>query len=199
MATDYKNSPKPKDKPKGKGGGGGFPGWGWFALGIAVCLFIIKGWPFMLQAAQHANKGLVSLPSAGTRAKVPAAATHNPTAAAGASTAQPHFDFYKMLPSFQVVIPGQDKDVRSGDDAKAVSQPGSYILQVGSFPTYADADKLKANLALLGIESNIQSVQVNNGSTWNRVRVGPIKDLKELNSVRTKLAQQHIEPLIIKQ
>ena len=197
MAKDYKNSPKPKDKPKGKSGGGGFPSWGWFVLGVAVCLFIIKGWPFMLQAAQHANKGLVTTP--GANAKTPAAVTHDAAAAAGTSATQPHFDFYKMLPSFQVVIPGQDKDVRSGDDTQAVSQPGSYILQVGSFPTYADADKLKANLALLGIESNIQSVQVNNGSTWNRVRVGPIKDLKELNSVRTKLAQQHIEPLIIKQ
>jgi len=40
---------------------------------------------------------------------------------------------------------------------------------------------------------------VNNGSTWNRVRIGPIKDLKELNSVREKLAAQHIEPLVIKQ
>lgn len=199
MAKDYKNSPKPKDKPKGGKGGGGFPGWGWFVLGVAVCLFIIKGWPFMLQAAQHANKGLVTTPVANGHGTTPAATSRSTTAAAGTSAAQPHFDFYKMLPSFQVVIPGQDKDVRSGDDAQAVSQPGSYILQVGSFPTYADADKLKANLALLGIESNIQSVQVNNGSTWNRVRVGPIKDLKELNSVRTKLAQQHIEPLIIKQ
>jgi hypothetical protein len=141
---------------------------------------------------------LVSLPNSATRAKVPAAATRGATAAAGTSAAQPHFDFYKMLPSFQVVIPGQDKDVHSGDDTQAVSQPGSYILQVGSFPTYADADKLKANLALLGIESSIQSVQVNNGSTWNRVRVGPIKDLKELNSVRAKLAQNHIEPLVIR-
>jgi len=195
MAKDYKNSPKPKDRPKGGQSGGRFPAWGWFLLGLAVCFFAIKGWPFMLQAAQHANKGLVNMPAATTH-KAPVAATR---ITASVATAQPHFDFYRMLPSFQVVIPGQDKDVRSGDDTKAVSQPGSYILQVGSFPTYADADKLKANLALLGIESVIQSVQVNNGSTWNRVRVGPIKDLKELNSMRAKLAQQHIEPLVIKQ
>src|SRR5215469_7770526 len=189
MAKDYKNSPKPKDKPKQKNGG--FPGWGWFVVGIIACFAIMKGGPVLWQAELHAGKH-----GATTAAVAPPAATH--TAAPAASTA-PHYDFYKMLPSYQVVIPGQDKDVKSGNESAPVQQPGSYILQVGSFPTYADADKLKANLALLGIESSIQSVQVNNGSTWNRVRIGPIKDLKELNSIREKLSAQHIEPLVIKQ
>ena len=187
MAKDYKNSPKPKDKPKKKSGG--FPGWGWFVLGIMACFAILKGGPVLWQAELHAGK------HASARSTAPAAGT---VAAAPASTA-PHYDFYKMLPSFQVVIPGQDKDVRSGNAAAPVQQPGSYILQVGSFPSYADADRMKATLALQGIEASIQSVQVNNGSTWNRVRIGPIKDLKELNAVREKLAAQHIEPLVIKQ
>ncbi|HEU5399263.1 MAG TPA: SPOR domain-containing protein [Gammaproteobacteria bacterium] len=187
MAKDYKNSPKPKDKPKKKGGG--FPGWGWFILGIIACFAILKGGPILWQAELHAGKHV------GTRNTAPAPGT---VAAAPASTA-PHFDFYKMLPSFQVVIPGQDKDVKSGNPSSPVRQPGSYILQVGSFPSYADADRMKATLALQGIESSIQSVQVNNGNTWNRVRIGPIKDLKELNAVREKLAAQHIEPLVIKQ
>ncbi|HSC48121.1 MAG TPA: SPOR domain-containing protein [Gammaproteobacteria bacterium] len=186
MAKDYKNSPKPKDKPKKKSGG--FPGWGWFVLGIVAGLTAYKGWPLLLQAEKNA----------GAHTGKAAAATPATHAAPAAGTAT-HFDFYKMLPSFQVVIPGQDKDVRSGDATAAVSQPGSYILQVGSFQTYAEADKLKANLALLGVESSIQEVQVNDGATWNRVRIGPIKDLKELNSVRAKLAQNHIEPLIIRQ
>src|SRR5215469_8110800 len=190
MAKDYKNSPKPKDKPKKKSGG--FPAWGWFVIGIIACFAIMKGGPVLWQAEMHAGKHAAATAAVAT----PPAATH--TAAPAASTA-PHYDFYKMLPSFQVVIPGQDKNVQSGNAAAPVQQPGSYILQVGSFPSYADADKMKATLALQGIESSIQSVQVNNGSTWNRVRIGPIKDLKELNGLRTKLAQDHIEPLIIKQ
>ena len=187
MAKDYKNSPKPKDKPKKKSGG--FPGWGWFLMGIVAYFAISKVGPLLWQAELHAGKHGITKSAAPTAASVVTPA---------ASTA-PHYDFYKMLPSFQVVIPGQDRDVKSGNESAPVQQPGSYILQVGSFPTYADADKLKANLALLGIESNIQSVQVNNGSTWNRVRIGPIKDLKELNAVREKLAAQRIEPLVIKQ
>ena len=188
MAKDYKNSPKPKDKPKKKSGG--FPGWGWFVFGALAAVVAVKLGPVLWQAEMNAGKHVK--PAAN-----PAIAAATQTTPA-ASTA-PHFDFYKMLPSFQVVIPGQDKEVKSGNAETPVSQPGSYILQVGSFPNYADADKMKATLALQGIEAGIQQVQVNNGSTWNRVRIGPIKDLKELNDVRAKLAQAHIEPLIIKQ
>jgi cell division protein FtsN len=188
MAKDYKNSPKPKDKPKKKSGG--FPGWGWFVLGILAAVVVIKLGPVLWQAEMHAGKKGATPPA------VAAATTH--VAAPAASTAT-HYDFYKMLPSFQVVIPGQDKEVKSGNPTTPVDQPGSYILQVGSFPNYADADKMKATLALQGIESNIQPVQVNNGSTWNRVRIGPIKDLKQLNAIREKLAADHIDPLVIKQ
>lgn len=187
MAKDYKNSPRPKDKPKKKSGA--FPGWGWFILGIIAAIAVIKAGPVLYQAEMHAGK---------KSAPTPKIAATAPTTAPAASTAT-HYDFYKMLPSFQVVIPGQDKEVKSGNPTTPVEQPGSYILQVGSFPSYADADKMKATLALQGIEASIQQVQVNNGSTWNRVRIGPIKDLKELNSIRSKLAQDHIDPLVIKQ
>ena len=191
MAKDYKNSPKPKDKPKGKGRGGGFPGWGWFVLGILATVVVIKLGPVLYQAemqrGKHGDAAKPGTVEGAVHANAPAAST------------APHYDFYKMLPSFQVVIPGQDKEVKSGNENTPVQQPGSYILQVGSFPSFADADKMKATLALQGIESSIQQVQVNNGSTWNRVRIGPIKDLKELNSIRAKLADDHIEPLVIKQ
>jgi cell division protein FtsN len=194
MAKDFKNAPKAKDKPRGGGKGGGFPGWGWFVLGIVVCVAVLKGWPLLLQAGEHANKGLLPGSSSTARSPAPGAASHTPAAAA---TTQTHFDFYKMLPAFQVVIPGQDKDVRTDDTTAPVKEPGTYVLQVGSFRTFAEADKLKANLALLGIESSIQEVQVNDGATYNRVRIGPLKDLKELNSVRAKLAQNHIQPLVM--
>lgn len=187
MAKDYKNSPKPKDKPRK--GSDGLPGWGWLIIGILVAVVIMKGAPKVWQRIEH--RPHTAIPSA---AKTPA---KSPTPAAAASTA-PHFDFYKLLPSFQVVIPSQDKETRSGDVPGPVSQPGNYILQVGSFQDYAEADKLKANLALLGIESSIQQVQVSNGSTWNRVRIGPINNLGQLNALRAQLAQHHIEPLVIK-
>ena len=189
MAKDYKHSPKPKDKPRKKNGG--LPGWGWFVIGIIVAVIVIKAAPqIWRKAEQRWHFGnLETAHSVSKTAKAPPAST---------APAEPHFDFYKLLPSFQVVIPSQDKETRSGDVPGPVNQPGTYILQVGSFQNYAEADKLKANLALLGVESSIQQVKVSNGSTWNRVRIGPIQNLAELNALRTKLAQNHIEPLVIK-
>ncbi|MDE2234461.1 MAG: SPOR domain-containing protein [Gammaproteobacteria bacterium] len=190
MAKDYKHSPKPKDKPRKRAMG--LPGWAGFVIGALVALVILKGAPVVwgkLQRRLH--------PAAAQSAKSPA----KPAAQAGSassSAATPHFDFYKLLPSFQVVIPSQDKETRSGDVPGPVSQPGTYILQVGSFQSYAEADRLKANLALLGVESSIQQVKVSNGAVWNRVRIGPIQSLNQLNALRAKLAQNHIEPLVIK-
>ncbi len=190
MAKDYKHSPKPKDKPRKKNSG--MPGWGGFVIGIIVAAVIIKGapevWKKVEQRINHPGPQQAKS-SAQNTSKAPAA---------GSASGQPHFDFYKLLPSFQVVIPSQDKETRSGDVPGPVNQPGTYVLQVGSFQSYAEADKLKANLALLGVESSIQQVKVNNGGVWNRVRIGPIQSLSQLNAMRVKLAQNHIEPLVIK-
>lgn len=194
MPRDYKNSPKPKDTPRKKNDG--LPGWSWFIVGVIAAVLVVEAAPQVWKKLHH-QKPAVSVGNSktATNGKTSASVT---APAASSSDAAPHFDFYKLLPSFQVVIPSQDKETRSGDVAGPVSQPGTYILQVGSFQNYAEADRLKANLALLGIESDIQQIKVNNGSTWNRVRIGPIHDLKSLNALRAKLAQNHIEPLVIK-
>lgn len=190
MAKDYKHSPKPRDKSRRKGSS--FPGWGSFIFGIMVAVVIIKGAPVFLKKIEQRIH-----PAAMETTMTPAETTHKaPTPSTAALT--PHFDFYKLLPSFQVVIPSQDKEVRSGDVPGPVSQPGTYFLQVGSFQRYAEADKLKADLALLGVESSIQRVRVNDGSTWNRVRIGPIRNLKSLNAMRATLARNHIKPLVIR-
>ncbi len=81
--------------------------------------------------------------------------------------------------------------------ARAVEEPGSYILQAGSFTSLSDADRLQANLALLGIESRIQRVTIDD-DVFHRVRVGPISDLTELNRVRARLRQARIEHLLVK-
>jgi len=46
----------------------------------------------------------------------------------------------------------------------------SYVLQVGSFRSTSDAEKLKAQLALLGIQTSIQTVTIDSGQTYHRVR-----------------------------
>ncbi len=107
------------------------------------------------------------------------------------------FDFYELLPKFEVVIPESERDARPDASPAAVEQPGNYVLQAGSFSTYTDADRMRAQLALLGVESRIQKVSIDD-RTYHRVRVGPIANLDELNSVRGRLRDARVEVMVIR-
>lgn len=108
------------------------------------------------------------------------------------------FDFYEMLPNFEVVIPEQDKDVRRSGEVAKVEQPGVYVLQAGSFRNAADADRLRAQLALIGLESDVQTVTIDDNQTWHRVRIGPYTSLERLNAARKRLADNEIQALVIR-
>ena len=107
------------------------------------------------------------------------------------------FDFYDMLPNFEVVVPEEDPEVAADVEARAIVQPGIYVLQAGSFTAYADADRRRAELALQGISSGIQKVTIDD-KTYHRVRIGPIDDLDELNRLRSRLRTAKIDVLRIR-
>jgi len=111
--------------------------------------------------------------------------------------AKPRFDFYDMLPNFEVVIPEQEPDVRVESGPQAVVEPGVYVLQAGSFTEYKDADRRRATLAMQGITSKIQRVMIDD-KTYHRVRIGPIDDLNELNTMRSRLREAEIDVLRIR-
>ena len=118
-------------------------------------------------------------------------ATPKPPAGAGTN----RFEFYEMLEDAEVRVPVQANPVRPAAPPP-VSRPGTYVIQAGAFPNFADADKVKARLALLGVESLIQTAQAN-GSVFHRVRIGPIENLDEINRLRTRLGQNGIEYQVI--
>jgi len=70
-------------------------------------------------------------------------------------------------------------------------------LQAGSYKNFADADRVRAKLALLGIESNVQKVTVDT-DTWHRIRIGPISKLDDLNRMRQTLHKADIDVLEIR-
>ena len=107
------------------------------------------------------------------------------------------FDFYSLLPNFEVIIPEQEPDVRPETGPQAVVEPGIYVLQAGSFTEYKDADRRRATLAMQGIESKIQRVMIDD-QTYHRVRIGPIDDLNELNVLRSRLREAQIDVLRIR-
>lgn len=94
------------------------------------------------------------------------------------------FDFYSVLPEQEVVIPEQEIAKPAPTVAPAPQKPpvdtaagqSVFLLQVGSFRTPKEADRLRANLALLGVQAEIQSVTISGPTgqnTVHRVRSGP--------------------------
>ncbi|MGD2136945.1 MAG: SPOR domain-containing protein [Gammaproteobacteria bacterium] len=129
---------------------------------------------------------------------------------------KPRFDFYTLLPEMEVVIPEEEVNAKVEAHARAkqaarsaapavktpdiqpVESPDTYFLQVGSFRNGEQAERFKAELALLGLETNIQKVTINNRDTWHRVRVGPFNSLGALDRARKLLGRQGIESTTIK-
>lgn len=111
---------------------------------------------------------------------------------------KPRFDFYNILPEMEVIVPEQAITGRPQKGLKQVEQPGTYLLQAGSFRRAEQADQLKARLALLGLETRIQTVTVNRRETWHRVRVGPFSNLEQLNQARALLKREGIDAILIR-
>lgn len=83
----------------------------------------------------------------------------------------------------------------------AVPKPsagGGYLLQVGAFPNAADAETVKAKLAMQGFVANVQSVQVN-GQTFHRVRLGPFPTASALESTKQRLSGAGINSIALKE
>ena len=144
------------------------------------------------------------------QATVPGVSQHKPaTGQSKPQTPKPTFEFYTILPEMEVVIPDEELMApeppasSSGpapveDRSTAIEQGTAYILQMGSFRKYTDADRMKAKLALIGIEAEIQKVSINNRDTFHRVRSGPYTSQRQLNAVRNLAKENNIATLVIK-
>jgi cell division protein FtsN len=123
---------------------------------------------------------------------------------------RPSYEFYTILPEMEVVVPDPEPlpparpKQTERQAGKVVKEKGRspaevtrYMLQMGSFRRYADADRLKASLALVGIGAEIQKVKVGNGDTFHRVRSGPYSR-EQVNRLRARLKQNRINSLVIK-
>ena len=73
----------------------------------------------------------------------------------------------------------------------------AYVLQVGSFRDFASADRIKAELALLGVFADIQRVMLNEQDVRHRVRLGPYTSVDAVQEVRHKLSNNNIEFMLI--
>ena len=192
MPRDYAKREHKEHKP--------IPGWIWMLAGLMIGLFVA-----LLVYIKDNSSGKLALTE--TVSKVFQNKSSNETRGVKKSTQaappeapsrnKPKFDFYTILPELEVAIPEQELiDTPSGSSASTSTQ--QYILQAGSFKKYEEADKLKARLALEGIEANIQKVKINTTDTWHRVRIGPLNNLSKLNKTRRRLRSLGIASIVVK-
>jgi hypothetical protein len=118
------------------------------------------------------------------------------TGATGAMGSDGKYDFYQMLPKFEVVVPEKERGSRVAPAAQ-VDRPGIYFLQVGSYRDENVAERIHAQLGKLGIDATVQRVAVDT-DVWHRVRIGPIKDLAQLNRLRQQLHASDLDSLVIR-
>ncbi|XSG85396.1 MAG: SPOR domain-containing protein [Methylohalobius sp. ZOD2] len=108
---------------------------------------------------------------------------------------EPRFTFYTMLPEKEVVIPEGEVRARKRAESLGTAKPDNYLIQAGSFRSYEDADRLKAQLALLGVESRIEKAEIG-GAVWHRVRMGPFQSIREVQSIRARLREHRIDSVV---
>jgi cell division protein FtsN len=161
-----------------------------FVLWLAVGLVVLGGgaWYFWAQREAAPDKGATEARPPATR---PAPAEPETPV-----EAPDRFEFYDSLPQAEVPIAEDGKSPPAGVSLPPVVVAGTYVVQAGAFPEFADADAVKARLALLGIVAEIQSAEAD-GRRFHRVRIGPIDDLDQLNRLRARLRQNRIEFMLI--
>lgn len=191
MARDYAKKQSHKNA---------VPGWVWLLAGLSIGLFAA----FLVYLNKMPAQGPVDEAAREVMAKINTlkAKVEKDNASTDANTAKEDkpglkFDFYSMLPEFEVLVPEDEIDVATGQLREA-EVPVKYIFQVGSFRSARDADTRKAQLALLGMQSSLQTVTIDGKQTWHRVRVGPYHERADLNRVRRLLHDNEIEFIVMK-
>jgi cell division protein FtsN len=119
------------------------------------------------------------------------------TGASGVEEAKPRFEFYKVLTdkpdaATDTQAKAADKP-KTADGKSAENKPAdkpaavAKYLQAGSFANAADAENLKASLAMKGLDATVQTVNIPGKGEMHRVRVGPFANEQDLNNARGTL------------
>lgn len=195
MSRDYKSPSKSVSKKKGSALLLGlFLG---YVLGlvsaIGVWLYIHQApSPFILSDKPEASK---TIENSSNKTSKEAQISDNKNKSVETVSEKPRFEFYKILPGSEEPITEQQlqKDVQEKPSSK-----DKYYLQAGSFKNAEDAENLKAKLAMLGMEANVQSADLSEKGMWHRVRVGPFTKIADINQVRASLLESGVDATLIK-
>ncbi len=160
----------------------------------AIAVWVSHSNPFVAQPG--ASSTPANPPTTTTQTATPATPNASGNIVDPATRAAPvdsHYDFYHMLPG-----PSAPAPTPTGPSPKpdTPAPAPSVWVQVGSFTDNNQADDLKAQLAMLGYEASIQTVDAADKGTLYRVRLGPFSS-DAAQQVKNALAQSQIQSTLV--
>ncbi|MCP5324786.1 MAG: SPOR domain-containing protein [Oceanospirillaceae bacterium] len=173
-----------------KAKGSNVPAWVWIFTPLVVCSFI--AFLFYLSTLPSGKAPVEALKEAGEELKKSKPAVVD------------DYEFYRLLEQKEVHSPDVATYKSTPKKAPAASTTTSsaavqkFRLQAGSFRNVADADRLKANLTLNGLNVQVESAEIR-GEPWFRVFVGPFTDRSKMNAAQDALAGMSIQSIVVKQ
>ena len=195
MARDYRPSKKRAPTPALGSWVSFLSGLG-IGLGVALLVYLWGQHPPRHASVATATSEAPAAPD------LPAIETPDATPNNTNSLSLPKFDFYKILPEIEVKVPEAELSApapSASESAATTTNPTTaYVLQVGSYQKFDEADQSKAQLALQGVQATIQRVVIKGSDVWFRVHVGPYKTLPEVQHTRARLAQLGVTAIVLK-
>ena len=203
-------------------GSNGTPVWAWLLIGLFVGALVYFGFQ-QYRAISAPQTDALPLPGAKLKDRESGKSAEPPASGMDDDgVLDTDYSFYDVLPTQETVDvpegeaaapkPPVDTAAQAGTDAVAAKTPpiaqnapekpptadaSRYLLQAGSFERSADADDLKARIALSGEPAHVEQAEVN-GKTMYRVRLGPYADVGAANAAKANLAGQGISAVSIK-
>ena len=188
MAVTREQKPRRKTNGKSAGSGGGVIVGIFIGLVLGAAFAASTAWYFTRSSPFQTQPGTPSIPSG----------DQPPLALPGKPGDRPvvkqDFDFYKILP--------QGTAASSEPSTTAIQAEPQRVerlyLQVGAFENPAEADNMKALLALNGIEASAQRTQLEDGRIVHRVRIGPFARPEDMNPTRSRLASAGLTASVVR-
>lgn len=212
MPHDYKNAPT-QQAPESSGGHGFL--WGLLiGLSVAAVLWFVNQDKEKIEAAQPA------VPPQAVEIEPPKQEPQDSTTATTPDTAATEenikpveekspFSFYESLRDFEIIISADELERTTPPPAPEPSDAANtsnanldanahYKIQIGSFRSAEDAERRREEIGVIGLTSNIQTVEIGPGQVWHRVYVGPLSEAREIEDTLDILAGNGFDFLVTK-
>jgi cell division protein FtsN len=211
MSRDYRRRAEPRSRRS-------TPGWMLFAVGFIAGAFSVG-----LAWVKLGPAELKALTTSLQTAAQPQAAAKVEESPKHAGVPKPQFQFYSLLPEREVMVSEDEVDRRAKASSSVpsprpapASPPGApgaateappappaapadevLMLQVAAFKARSDAESLKAQLALKGMQAGIESANIK-GESYHRVRLGPYRSIEQLQSARSRLKGSGYDSVVVR-